>query len=233
MAKEEQVEKGILYPVGTPVGNLKDISLRALGVLREVNLIACEDTRHTRKLLSHYDIHTSVTTFYQQNQFKKAPYLIDCLESGQDIALVSKAGMPGISDPGYYLIREAVKKEIRIVPIPGPTALIIALVASGISMESFVFEGFLGRSKAERKKKLNQLKKERRTIILYESPHRIKKILPEIREILGERNVVVARELTKKFEEIIRGSVSEVEAVFLKKEPRGEFTLVIEGKQKP
>ncbi|TKJ47861.1 16S rRNA (cytidine(1402)-2'-O)-methyltransferase, partial [Candidatus Aerophobetes bacterium Ae_b3a] len=189
-----------------------------------------EDTRHTRKLLSHYDIHTSVTSFYQQNQFKKAPYLINCLENGQDIALVSKAGMPGISDPGYYLIREAVKKEIRIVPIPGPTALIIALVASGISMESFVFEGFLGRSKAERKKKLNQLKKEKRTIILYESPHRIKKILPEIREILGERNVVVARELTKKFEEIIRGSVSEVEAVFLKKEPRGEFTLVIEGK---
>jgi 16S rRNA (cytidine1402-2'-O)-methyltransferase len=143
---------------------------------------------------------------------------------------VSKAGMPGISDPGYYLIREAVRKKIRIVPIPGPTALIIALVASGISMESFVFEGFLGRSKAERKRKLNQLKGERRTIILYEAPHRIKKILPEIREILGDCNVAVARELTKKFEEIIRGKVSEVEAVFLKKKPRGEFTLVIEGK---
>jgi len=230
MAKEEQVEKGILYPVGTPIGNLKDVSLRALEVLREVDLIACEDTRHTRKLLSHYDIHTSVTTFYQQNQFKKTPYLINCLENGQNIALVSKAGMPGISDPGYYLIREAVKEGIKITPIPGPTALIIALVASGISMESFVFEGFLGRSKAERKKRLNRLKEERRTIILYEAPHRIKKILPEIKEILGDRNIAIARELTKKFEEIIRGSVSEVEAVFLKKEPRGEFTLVIEGK---
>ncbi len=138
--------------------------------------------------------------------------------------------MPGISDPGYYLIREAVKEGIIITPIPGPAALIIALVASGISMESFVFEGFLGRSKAERKKKLNQLKQEKRTIILYEAPHRIKKILPQIREILGDRHMAIARELTKKFEEIIRGKVSEVEAVFLKKEPRGEFTLVIEGK---
>lgn len=233
MAKGEQVENGILYPVGTPIGNLQDISLRTLEILRNVSLIACEDTRHTRKLLSHYDIHTSVTSFYQQNQFKKTPYLINCLEKGQDIALVTKAGMPGISDPGYYLIREAVKEGIKITPIPGPTALILALVASGISMESFVFEGFLGRNKAERKKRLIQLKNERRTIVLYESPHRIRKILPEIREILGDRNVAIARELTKKFEEIIRGKVSEVEAVFLKKEPRGEFTIVIEGKQKP
>jgi 16S rRNA (cytidine1402-2'-O)-methyltransferase len=140
--------------------------------------------------------------------------------------------MPGISDPGYYLIKEAVKEGIKIVPVPGPTALIVALVASGISMKSFVFEGFLGRSRAERKKKLHQLKEEKRTIILYEAPHRIKKILPEIKEILGERHIAVARELTKKFEEIIRGKVSEVEAVFQKKEPRGEFTLIIEGKQK-
>lgn len=226
-----QVENGILYPLGTPIGNLEDISLRALEVLRKVKLIACEDTRHTRKLLSHYDIHTSLTSFYQQNQFKKILYLVSCLKNGQDVALVSKAGMPGISDPGYYLIREAVKEGIKIVPIPGPTALITALVASGISMKSFVFEGFLGRSKAERKKKLHQLKEEKRTIVLYEAPHRIKKILPEIREILGERHIAVARELTKKFEEIIRGKVSEVEAVFQKKEPRGEFTLVIEGKQ--
>ena len=233
MAKGEQVENGILYPVGTPIGNLQDVSSRTLEILRNVSLIACEDTRHTRKLLSHYDIHTSVTSFYQQNQFRKTPYLINCLEKGQDIALVSKAGMPGISDPGYYLIREAVKEGIKITPIPGPTALILALVASGISMESFVFEGFLGRNKAERKKRLNQLKNERRTIVLYESPHRIRKILPEIKEILGDRNIAIARELTKKFEEIIRGKVSEVEAVFLKKEPRGEFTIVIEGKQKP
>jgi len=224
-------KKGILYPVGTPIGNLKDVSLRALEVLRKAELIACEDTRHTRKLLSHYDIHTSLTSFYQQNQFKKTFYLISCLKNGQDVALVSKAGVPGISDPGYCLIKEAVKEGIRVVPIPGPTALIIALIASGLSTESFVFEGFLGRSKAERMKKLNQLKEEKRTIVLYEAPHRIKKILPEIREIMGDRRIALARELTKKFEEIIRGRVSEVEGVFQKKEPRGEFTLVIEGKQ--
>ena len=220
---------GVLYPVGTPIGNLQDISLRALTVLENVSLIACEDTRHTRKLLSHYDIHTSVTAFYQQNQFKKAAYLIGCLQNGQDIALVSKAGMPGISDPGYYLIEEAVKEGIRVTPVPGPTALIVALVASGISTESFVFEGFLGRTKAQRKKKLRMLRDETRTIVLYEAPHRMRKILPEIRGILGDRYMAVARELTKKFEEIVRGRVSEVESVFVKKEPRGEFTLVIEG----
>ena len=226
-----KMEKGVLYPVGTPIGNLKDISLRALEILRGVNLIACEDTRYTRKLLSHYDIHTSVTSFYEQNQYKKTLYLIDCLKDGKDVALVSKAGMPGISDPGYYLIKEAVKEEIKIIPIPGPTALITALVASGLSTESFVFEGFLGRNKAERIKKLNQLKEEKRTIILYEAPHRIKKVLPEVRKIMGDRHIVIARELTKKFEEIIRGKVSEMEIIFQEKEPRGEFTLIVEGKQ--
>jgi len=226
-----KMEKGILYPVGTPIGNLKDISLRALEVLKEVNLIACEDTRHTRKLLSHYDIHTSVTSFYEQNQYKKTLYLINSLKDGQDIALVSKAGMPGISDPGYYLIKEAIKEGIEIIPVPGPTALITALIASGLSTESFVFEGFLGRNKAERIKKLNQLKEEKRTIILYEAHHRIKKVLSEVRKIMGDRHIVVARELTKKFEEIIRDRVSEIEIVFQKKEPRGEFTLIIEGKQ--
>lgn len=231
MAKGRQVEKGILYPVGTPIGNLKDISLRALEVLGKVDLIACEDTRHTRKLLSHYDIHTTLTSFYQQNQFQKTPYLIRCLKNKQDIALVSKAGMPGISDPGCYLIKEAIKEEIKIVPVPGPTALTVALIASGLPTESFVFEGFVGRSRAQRKKKLNQLKKEKRTIVLYEAPHRIRKILPEIEEIMGDRKMVIARELTKKFEEVMRGRVSELEAVFQKKEPRGEFTLIIEGKQ--
>ncbi len=225
------MENGVLYPVGTPIGNLKDISLRALQILKEVNLIACEDTRHTRKLLSHYDIHTPLTSFYEQNQLKKTPYLIRCLKGGEDIALVSKAGMPGISDPGCYLIKEAVKEGIKIVPIPGPTALAVGLVASGLPTGSFVFEGFLGRRKAERVKKLSQLKDEKRTIVLYEAPHRIRKILPEIRKIMGDRYIAIGRELTKKFEEIIRGKVSEVEVVFEKKEPRGEFTLIIEGKQ--
>jgi len=225
-----EVEKGILYPVGTPIGNLKDISLRALEVLKQVNLIACEDTRHTRKLLSHYDIHTSLTSFYEQNQFKKTPYLIRCLKAGENIALVSNAGMPGISDPGAPLIKEAVKEGIKIVPIPGPTALISGLIASGLPTKSFIFEGFLGRRKVERARKLRELKDEKRTIVFYEAPHRIRKILPEIKEIMGDRYIAVGRELTKKFEEIIRGKVSQVEAVFEKKSPRGEFTLVIEGK---
>ncbi len=224
------MKKGILYPVGTPIGNLKDISLRALELLKKVSLIAAEDTRHTRKLLSHYDIHTSLTSFYEYNQLRKIPYLIKKLKAGEDIALVSKAGMPGISDPGYYLIKEAVKEGIEIIPIPGPTALALGLVASGLPTQSFVFEGFLGRKKAEWLKKLNRLKEEERTIVIYVAPHRVRRILPEIRKILGDRQIAVARELTKKFEEIIRGKVSEVEAVFEEKKPRGEFTLVIEGK---
>ncbi|RLE06850.1 16S rRNA (cytidine(1402)-2'-O)-methyltransferase [Candidatus Aerophobetes bacterium] len=224
------MNKGVLYPVGTPIGNLKDITLRALEILKEVDLIASEDTRHTRKLLSHYDIHTSLTSFYEHNQLKKTPYLIDCLKKGKNVALVSKAGMPGISDPGYYLIKEAVKEKIKIVPIPGPTALAIALVASGLPMDNFVFEGFLGRRKSERMKKLKKLREEERTIIIYEAPHRLKKTLEEIREVLGDRRIAVGRELTKKFEEIIRGRVSEAENIFKERTPRGEFTLVIEGK---
>ncbi len=224
------MKKGILYPVGTPIGNLKDISLRALETLKKVSLIAAEDTRHTRKLLSHYDIHTSLTSFYEHNELRKIPYLIKKLKAGEDITLVSKAGMPGISDPGYHLINEAVKEGIEVVPIPGPTALALGLVASGLPTQSFVFEGFLGRKKVEWLKKLHRLKEEERTIVIYEAPHRVRKILPEIRKILGDRQIVVARELTKKFEQIIRGKISEVEAIFEEKEPRGEFTLVIEGK---
>jgi len=224
------VNKGILYPVGTPIGNLKDITLRALEVLKEVDLIASEDTRHTRKLLSHYDIHTSLTSFYEHNQLKKAPYLIECLKRGQNVALVTKAGMPGISDPGYYLIKEVIKEKIKVVPIPGPTALAIALVTSGLPTDSFVFEGFLGRKKGERIRKLKKLKEEERTIIIYESPHRLKKVLSEIREVLGDRWIAVGRELTKKFEEILRGRISKVEEIFKERTPRGEFTLVIEGK---
>jgi 16S rRNA (cytidine1402-2'-O)-methyltransferase len=224
------MREGILYPVGTPIGNLKDISLRALEVLKKVSLIAAEDTRHTRKLLSHYKVHTSLTSFYEHNQLRKIPYLIKKLRTGEDIALVSKAGMPGISDPGYPLIKKAIKEGIEVVPIPGPTALALGLVASGLPTQSFVFEGFLGRKKIEWLKKLNRLKEEERTILIYEAPHRLRKVLPEIRKILGDRQIAVARELTKKFEQIIRGKVSEVEAIFEEKEPRGEFTLVIEGK---
>ncbi len=223
---------GTLYLVGTPIGNLEDVSFRVLRVLREVDLIAAEDTRHTRKLLSHYDIHTPLTSFHEYNEKKKTPYLIKKIEEGKNIALVSKAGMPGISDPGYYLVKVATQKQIKIVPIPGPSALILALVVSGLPTDSFVFQGFLGRTRKTRVKKLNELSQEKRTIVLYESPHRLLKVFAEIKEILGDRRMVVARELTKKFEEIIRGKVSEIEKIFKEREPRGEFTLVIEGAKK-
>lgn len=224
-------KKGILYAVGTPIGNLKDITLRALEILKGVDLIASEDTRHTRKLLSHYDIHIPLTSFSEHNEIMRIPYLMRRLRDGANIALVSKAGMPGISDPGYSLIKEAVKEGIIIIPIPGPTALIIGLVASGLPTHSFVFEGFLGRKKGNRVKKLTQLKEEVRTIIIYEAPHRVRKVLSEIRELLGDRQMVIGRELTKKFEEILRGRVSEIEKILEKRKPRGEFTLVIQGKR--
>lgn len=224
-------KKGILYPVGTPIGNLKDITLRALEILKGVDLIASEDTRHTRKLLSHYDIHIPLTSFNEHNEMRRVPYLIRRLKDGANVALVSKAGMPGISDPGYSLIKEAVKEGITIVPIPGPTALIVGLVASALPSHSFVFEGFLGRKKGNRIKKLTRLKEEERTIIIYEAPHRVRKVLSEIREVLGDREMAVGRELTKKFEEILRGKVSEIEKILEKKKPRGEFTLVIQGKR--
>jgi len=226
------MKKGILYLVGTPIGNLKDITLRALQILKEVDLIAAEDTRHTRKLLSHYDIHTSLTSFFEHNELRKTSYLIRRLKQGDKIALVSKAGMPGISDPGYYLIREAIKEDISLVPVPGPTALILALIASGFPTHSFVFEGFLGRNKEKRAQKLRKLKKEERTIVIYVSPHRIKKVLAEIEQILGDRRIAVVREITKKFEETIRDRVGKVIKIFEEKKPRGEFTLVIEGREK-
>lgn len=220
---------GELYITGTPIGNLEDVSFRVLRILREVELIAAEDTRHTRKLLSHYDIHTPMTSFYEHNQREKGEYLIKKIKQGARVALVSKAGMPGISDPGYYLIKRAAGEQIKIIPVPGPCALVLALVVSGFSTESFVFEGFLGRTKKERINKLKNLSGEERTIIIYEAPHRIRKTLPEIKQILGDRRITVARELTKKFEQVLRGRVSEMEEIFTQKKPRGEFTLIIEG----
>jgi len=220
---------GTLYVVGTPIGNLEDVSFRALRILKEANLIAAEDTRHTRKLLSHYNIHTSLTSFYEYNEKKKTAYIIRKIKEGFDVALVTKAGMPGVSDPGHFLIKKAIENQIKVVPIPGPCALVTALVVSGLTTESFIFEGFLGRTKKERVNKLKSLSAEKRTIIIYEAPHRIQKTLSDIKEVLGDREIAVARELTKKFEEVLRGRVSEMEKIFSQKEPRGEFTLVIEG----
>jgi 16S rRNA (cytidine1402-2'-O)-methyltransferase len=222
--------EGILYICGTPIGNLGDITLRALKILKEVNLIAAEDTRHTKKLLNHYQINTKITSYYEYNKLKKAPYLVEILKSGQDIALVSDAGMPGISDPGYVLINLALKNNIKIIPVPGVSALITALVVSGLPTDKFVFEGFLPRKIKERKRYFKSVENEERTIIFYETPHRLKRALKDMLEVWGDRKIVITRELTKKYEEIIRGNLSKVlTEINTKKEIKGEITLVVQG----
>ena len=220
---------GILYICGTPIGNLEDITIRALKILKEVKLIAAEDTRHTKILLIHYQINTKVTSYHEYNKFKKAPYLVEILKNGQDIALVSDAGMPGISDPGYVLINLALNNNIKIIPIPGVSALITALVVSGLPTDKFVFEGFLPRKIKERKRYFKSIKNEERTIIFYETPHRLKRALKDMLEILGDRKIVIARELTKKYEEIIRGKLNLVLSEMNTKEIKGEITLVVQG----
>ncbi len=220
---------GILYICGTPIGNLEDITLRALKILKEVDLIAAEDTRHTLKLLNHYQINTKITSYHEYNKFKKAPYLVEILKNGQDIALVSDAGMPGISDPGYVLIDLALKDNIKIIPVPGVSALITALVVSGLPTDKFVFEGFLPRKIKERKRYFKNIENEERTIIFYEAPHRLKRALKDMLEILGDRRVVLARELTKMYEEIIRGKLSQILTEISTKEVKGEITLIVQG----
>ena len=221
--------KGVLYLCATPIGNLEDITLRALRVLREADLIAAEDTRHTRKLLSHYDIHTPLTSYHQHNRKKKGETLLELLGSGKNIALVSDAGLPGVSDPGSELVAEALEKGYRVVPIPGPSAGITALVVSGLPTETFVFIGFLPAAKKSRQEKLHELSCQRGTLIFYESPHRLRATLADFVEILGNRPAAAARELTKKYEEIIRGTLEKVQEHFKEIEPRGEFTLVVAG----
>ncbi|MBA7692325.1 Ribosomal RNA small subunit methyltransferase I [subsurface metagenome] len=220
---------GILYICGTPIGNLEDITLRALKILKEVKFIAAEDTRHTKKLLNHYQINTKVTSYYEYNKFKKATYLVEILKNGQDIALVSDAGMPGISDPGYVLVNLALKNNIKIIPIPGVSALITALVVSGLPTDKFVFEGFLPRKIKERKRYFKSIENEERTIIFYETPHRLKRALKDMLDVLGDRKIVVARELTKKYEEIIRGKLSRVLSEINAKDIKGEITMVVQG----
>ena len=221
--------RGILYICGTPIGNLEDITLRALKILKKVKLIAAEDTRHTKKLLNHYQINTKITSYYEYNKFKKAPYLVEILKNGQDIVLVSDAGMPGISDPGYVLINLALNNNIKIVPIPGVSALITALVVSGLPTDKFVFEGFLPRKIKERKRYFKSIENEERTVIFYETPHRLKRALKDMLDVWGERKIVIARELTKMHEEIIRGKLSQVLTEISTKEIKGEITLVVQG----
>jgi len=219
---------GILYLVSTPIGNLEDITFRALRILREVDLIAAEDTRKTRILLNKYKITTTTTSFYSYNQIRKAPELLDFLSQGKSLALVTDAGTPGISDPAYYLVRRAIQAGVTIIPIPGPAALIAGLVASGLSTKRFVFEGFLPLKKG-RKTRLTQLAQEERTIVLYESPHRIQRTLKDILNYFGDRQIVIARELTKMFEEFIRGNLSQVLEQLSEKKLKGEIVLIIEG----
>lgn len=225
----ETVQPGTLYLVATPIGNLEDITYRAVKILNGVNLIAAEDTRKTKFLLDHYNIQKELVSYFAFNEAKRTPELINKLKEGQAIAIVSDAGTPGISDPAYRLVKVAIKENINIIPIPGASAFISALVASGLPTESFVFEGFLPHKKG-RKTKLEMLSEETRTIILYESPHRILKTLNELQNSFGDRYIVVARELTKKFEEIFRGNTSEAIAHFSSKSIKGEFVLVISGK---
>jgi 16S rRNA (cytidine1402-2'-O)-methyltransferase len=222
---------GILFIVATPIGNLGDITVRALEILKSVDIIAAEDTRTTKFLLDHFDIRKPLISFYSYNEQRRVPDLIERLEQGQSIALVSDAGTPGISDPAYSIVRAAIENDIPVVPIPGPTAFVAALVVSGLSTDAFVFEGFLPVKKG-RQTMLKRLAKEERTLILYESPHKILRTLADIQQHLGDRHVAVARELTKKFEEVLRGTVSSVLEKFSSRSIKGEFVIVIEGKKK-
>jgi 16S rRNA (cytidine1402-2'-O)-methyltransferase len=222
-------DMGVLYVVSTPIGNLEDITLRALRVLKEVDLVAAEDTRKTGFLLKHYQIKNKITSYHDFNKEKKTSFLISELKSGKDIALVSDAGTPGISDPCYFLVKNAVKNGIKIVPVPGSSALLSALVVSGLPTDRFVFEGFLPQKKSKRTKRLKELLSEKRTLIFFESPHRLIQTLENLEEIFEDRRIVVARELTKKFEEVIRGNITEVKSYFEKQKIKGEMAIVVQG----
>lgn len=220
-------KKGTLYIVSTPIGNLEDVTLRALRTLKEVDFIACEDTRHTKILLNRYDIRKPLISYYSYNRLRKKDKLLALLKEGKDIALVSDAGTPGISDPGTILIKSAIEEEIPVVGIPGPAALIASLIVSGKPTDKFIFEGFLSNKSSKRRRQLESFKDEKRTIVIYESCHRIIKFLEDVRDVMGDREIVVTRELTKKFEEIKRDKASALSAYFSTNKPRGEFIVVI------
>jgi 16S rRNA (cytidine1402-2'-O)-methyltransferase len=220
---------GTLYIVATPIGNLEDITLRAVRVLKEVDLIAAEDTRHTRHLLDRYQIETHLTSYHDHNKEEKAPILVVRMLEGKDVALVSDAGTPGISDPGYFLINLAIDQDIPVVPIPGATAAIAALSVSGMPTDNFVFEGFLPPKHTARLKRLQGLIQEERTLIFYEAPHKIIKTVEDMLEIFGDRRAVITRELTKIHEETIRGTLSAILTRLKSGTIKGEFTIVLHG----
>ncbi len=222
---------GTLYVVATPIGNLKDITIRAVEILKEADLIAAEDTRHTKILTEHYGIKVPLTSYFEHNRITKGDHLIKLLKEGKNIALVSDAGTPGISDPGAHIIALAIKEGITVVGIPGPAAIILGLITSGMPTDRFIFEGFLPNKSGARKNKLSEFKDEKRTVVFYESPHRILRALYDILEVFGDIRICVMRELTKKFEEVLRGKVSEIAVRFEKSKPKGEFLVVLNPKR--
>lgn len=219
---------GTLYLISTPIGNLEDITHRAVRLLGQVDLIACEDTRHTRKLLNHYGLNTRTVSYHEHNEQERAAQLLKLIESGSDVAVVSDAGTPGISDPGFRLTRLAIDGGARVVPVPGPSALVTALVASGLPTDEFFFGGFLPARSGARRTRFKEVADMPATLIFYEAPHRIAASLRDAHEVLGERNAVVARELTKLHEEIARGLLSELAARFSSEDARGEMVLIID-----
>lgn len=219
---------GILYLVATPIGNLEDLSPRAVRILREARLIAAEDTRHTRALLTHFDIHTPLTSYFEHNKLAKLDKILAELSLG-DIALVSDAGTPAINDPGYELVKAALQAGYAVSPVPGPSAPIAALSASGLPTDSFLYLGYLPRKKGERREIVGQVAQLRHTLVFFETPHRLLESLEDLEVVLGDREMCVAREISKVHEEFIRGRISQVRAHFMEAEPRGEFVLVISG----
>ena len=218
---------GVLYVVATPIGNLEDLTLRALRVLKEVGLIACEDTRRTRGLLTHFGIHVPVTSYFEHNKLRKGEVVLRALQEGKSVALVTDAGTPGISDPGFLLVRAARDGGIPVVPVPGPAAVVAALSAAGVPADRFVFDGFLPVKPGRRIHRLEALRAIAMTVVCYESPHRILASLEAIAQVFPDVEMVVARELTKQFEEIVTGTPARLRAHFARAEVRGEFTLVI------
>ncbi len=224
---------GQLYLVGTPIGNLEDMTYRAIRILKEADVIAAEDTRTSAVLLNHFDIHNNVTSYHEFNKIEKAKVLVEKMLEGENVALITDAGMPGISDPGEELVKEAYRNGIKVSVIPGPTAFVSAAVISGLSTRRIAFEAFLPKDKKERQRVLSELADETRTMVIYEAPHHLKKTLQELSEVFGsERRISLIRELTKKYEEVNLCTFKEALHLYDDKEPRGEYVLVIEGKSK-
>ena len=221
---------GTLYLVATPIGNMEDMTYRAVRILSEVDLIACEDTRTSRKLLDHFDIHTPTTSYHEFNKIEKAPTLLRALEDGKDVALISDAGSPGISDPGEELVAMCYEEGYNVSAIPGATASVVALTSSGQKTRRFAFEAFLPKEKKERRRVLEEMERETRTLIVYEAPHRLKETLKELLHVLGNRDITICRELTKKFEEHRKTTLEDACAYYETNDPRGEYVLIIAGK---